>query len=419
MKTRFSIDGRKIQINGTLTYSEYPNCPMEYKGLLMNARFIQGIFDDKQDPSRFHRFGKQFNAEKNTEELITALPKWYEKGLRAFTVGFQGGGPCFTINNQTLRNNPFSSDGSFIDPEYLERMKKIIDAADEIGMLVIVSFFYGAQTRFLTDDLAVIRAVKTASNWLRDQKFTNVIIEIANEHNVEDYKIHPILFDGKGIAELIRIAQRESGGIPVGCSTTGSYFSNDIGNESDIILIHGNNMSRQQFYNHIQEAKAIKPERPIVCNEDSQALAEMQVALDQGVSWGYYNNMTKQEPPVYWEILEGEDAFYMARLADSFGIENNPFSLQEQFYLQGLEPHMVYEGKRWIRLASMYPEKIQKVDFYRNGAYYETAYNDPFTVQYVVNWYQKPTEGIQPGEVWKAVITLIDGTVVEKETKVK
>lgn len=419
MRTKFSTNGRKILINGKLTYSEYKNCPEQYKGLLMNARFIQGVFDDKLEPSRFHRFGKRFDAEKNTDELIKTLPMWYEKGLRAITVGFQGGGPCFTIDNQTIKNNPYSSDGTCIDFAYLNRMKKIINAADEIGMLVIVSFFYGAQTRFLTDDLAVMQAVKTASNWLRDEKFTNVIIEIANEHNVDDYKVHPMLFDGKGIAELIRIAQRESGGIPVGCSTTGSYFSLDIGEASDIILIHGNNMSRQQFYNHIQEAKAIRPEKPIVCNEDSQALAEMQVALDQGISWGYYNNMTKQEPPVYWNILEGEDTFYMARLADSFGIEKNPFSLEEQFYLQGLEPHMIFEGKRWIRLASMYPEKIQKVDFYRNGEYFETAYNDPFTINYVVNWYQKPVENIQSGEVWKAVIVLTDGTVLEKETMVK
>lgn len=419
MKTSFSIDGRKIRINGSFTYSEYPDCPEAYRGLLMNARFIQGIFDDKQDPSRFDRFGKQFDAEKNTDELIAALPEWYAKGLRAITVGFQGGGPCFTINNQTIENNPFSADGSSMDSEYLGRMKKIINAADEIGMLVIVSYFYGAQTRFLQDDLAVIEAVKTASNWIRDKKFTNVIIEIANEHNVEEYKIHPILFNERGIVQLIKIAQRESGGIPVGCSTTGSYFSEDIGNASDIILIHGNNMSRQQFYNHIKAAKSIQPVRPIVCNEDSQALAEMQVAIDQGISWGYYNNMTKQEPPVYWKILEGEDVFYTARLADSFGIEKNPFSLEEQFYLQGLEPHMIYEGKRWIRLASMYPEKIQKVDFYRNGEYFETAYNDPFTINYVVNWYQKPTEGIQTGEVWKAEIVLTDGTVIEKEVIVE
>lgn len=73
------------------------------------------------------------------------------------------------------------------------RMKRIIEAADELGMIVIVSFFYGAQTRFLKDDDAVKAAVKTASNWLRDEKFSNVIIEIANENNEANYVIHPIL----------------------------------------------------------------------------------------------------------------------------------------------------------------------------------------------------------------------------------
>lgn len=224
MKTKLSIDGTKFLINGSLTYSEYPDCPEKYKGLLMNARFIQGVFDDKMEPERFNRFGKKFEAGKNTEDLCQALSQWYEKGLRAFTVGLQGGGPCYTVNSQTIDNNPFSPDGTSIESEYLDRLKKIILAADEAGMIVIVSYFYGAQSRFLKDDLSVIRAVKTASNWLRDEKFTNVIIEIANEHNVEENKLHPILFDGKGIAELIRIAQRESGGLPVGCSTTGHYF---------------------------------------------------------------------------------------------------------------------------------------------------------------------------------------------------
>ncbi len=418
MVTTFSIEGDRFFINGHLTYSEYPKCPKQYQGLLMNARFIQGIFDDAEAPERFDRFGKEFDAEANTEELIAALPMWYQKGLRAFTVGFQGGGPCFTTDNYTISNNPFGRDGSAIDPAYLARMKRVIEAADRIGMLVIVSFFYGAQTRFLQDDLAVIRAVKTAANWLRDERFTNVIIEIANEHNVEDYKIHPILFDEKGIAQLIRIAQRESGGMPVGCSTTGHYLSKEIAEASDVILIHGNNMSRQMFYNHIREAKQIRPARPIVCNEDSQALAEMQVALDEGVSWGYYNNMTKQEPPVYWEITRGEDDFFARRMADSLGIEENTLPLEEQFYLQGLEPHMECGGKRWVRVACMYPEKVHKVEFYRNGQYFETAYNDPFTVHYVVNWYQKPVEEVLPGEQWRAVITLTDGTVLTRECEV-
>jgi hypothetical protein len=30
----------------------------------MNARFIQGIFDDKADPGRFSRFGYDWDAER-------------------------------------------------------------------------------------------------------------------------------------------------------------------------------------------------------------------------------------------------------------------------------------------------------------------------------------------------------------------
>lgn len=419
MKTTFSIKGKKIFINGKPTYSEYLNCPEKYKGLLMNMRMIQGVFNDKNNSLRFNRFGRIFNPDTNTKSLIQALPEWYAHGIRAITVGFQGGGSCFTIPSDTIDNNPFSEDGSSIDAAYLGRMKSIIEAADNIGMLVIVSYFYCGQSMRIKDDLSVIRAVKTASNWLRDQRFTNVIIEIANEHDVESYNVHPILFDGKGIAKLIEIAKRESGGMPVGCSTTGVYFSKDIGDASDVILIHGNNMTRQVYYNHIQEAKSINPERPIITNEDSQGLEQMQVALDQGVSWGYYNNMTKQEPPCDWGITKGEDEFFAKRLADSLGITKNEMPLEEQFYLQGLEPDAVWEGKRWVRLASMYPEKIQRVDFYRNGRYFESAYNDPFTINYVVNWLQKPIEGIKSGEHWEARIYLTDGTMIVKEQVVE
>ena len=417
MKTTLTIDGTRFRINGEYTYAEIPNCPEAYHGLLMNARFIQGIFDDKVDAGRFNRFGRTFDADRNTEDLIAALPAWHAAGLRAFTVGFQGGGPCFTMMDAPLQNNAFSEDGTMMDPAYLARMDRLIRAADKVGMAVIVSFFYVGQVRFLKDDLAVTNAVKTASNWLRDQGYTNVIIEIANEHDVEQYRVHPILFDQKGIVKLIEIAKRESGGMPVGCSTTGAYFSEDIGNASDVIIIHGNNMSRQVYHNHIKEAKRITPARPIITNEDSQCLSHLQVALDNGVSWGYYNNMTKQEPPADWGITEGEDTFFAERMAESLGIHvaEAERPLEDCFYLQGLSAEECWQGKRWIRLASKYPERIHKVDFYRNGKYFDTAYDDPFTINFYWNWMQFPVEGIEAGERWEAVITLSDGRVFRKQ----
>ena len=56
-KTNISIENESFLINGQLTYSEINTSKPQAHGLLMNARFIQGIFDDQADPGRFARWG--------------------------------------------------------------------------------------------------------------------------------------------------------------------------------------------------------------------------------------------------------------------------------------------------------------------------------------------------------------------------
>jgi len=91
MQTRVSTKGEDFYINGEKTYSELKDCDTQYHGLLMNARFIQGLFDEKLEPSRFNRFGRVFDPDQNSDELIESLPLWYCNGLRAITIGLQGG----------------------------------------------------------------------------------------------------------------------------------------------------------------------------------------------------------------------------------------------------------------------------------------------------------------------------------------
>ncbi len=414
-RTMLSIQEDLFYINGRLTYDEIEGC--QHKGLLMNARFIQGIFDDKNGLDRYQRFGRRFEPDRNTEEMIASLPDWYRVGMRAITVGFQGGGPCFTIDNQEIWNSPYGKDGKWIDPAYCRRMDRILRAADQLGMVVIVSLFYGAQSRFLEDDGAVENAVRCASLWLKEGGYTNVILEIANEHDVDCFACHPILAEEDGIVRLMEIARKESGGLPVGCSGTGGYFSKKIAEASDVILIHGNGQNRNELYYLIQKAKAIRPIRPVVINEDSQAISQLEVTFQNGVSWGYYNNMTKQEPPADWGITRGEDRFFAIRMQKYLNIPVELPDWEEQFYLQGLEKDMEYEGKRFIRLASLYPEKINYVEFYTEGKLVERAYEDPFSVHYICNWLQGPVENVQPGEKWEAVIYLHDGRRVVKKAE--
>lgn len=414
-KTTVSVSGEKILINDKLIYADVNGSREEAHGLLMNARFIQGIFDDKNDPERFARWGHtEWNATANTDRLIAALPSWYGYGLRGFTVGFQGGGPCFTTPNHTIHNNPFGEDGLVLDPDYAHRMDKLIQAADEIGMVVFVSFFYGDQAKRLRDGKAVRNAVISASRFLKAGGYSNVIIEVANEMNIGSFDAHPIIQEPEGMASLIDLAREESGGMLVGCSGGGGYRNREVAEASDIILIHGNGCTRQRYYKMIEEVRGWGFNSPIVCNEDSQALSQIGVAYKTQTSWGYYNNMTKQEPPADWGITKGEDAFFAWRMAEGIGIAVDPIDVEDQYYLQGLEPNWAYEGQRWVRLASLYPETISSVDFYRDGKLIYTSYDDPYSVNFETNWRQKGVDVSTGDGAWKAVVFLADGTVIEK-----
>lgn len=411
--TRLDIQKELFLINGKQTYSEIPGSNPDVHGLLMNARFIQGIFDDKNDVTRFARFGNpDYDPAANTANLVAALPQWYEHGLRAFTLGLQGGGACFTINNRSIDNNPFGEDGLHFDPAYATRLDTLIRGADAVGMIVIVSFFYGEQALRLKDGRAVRNAVTTASRFLKEGGYTNVIIEVANELNIGAFlESHPLICNPDGMATLLDLARAESGGLPVGCSGRGGYANREVAEASDVILIHGNGTTRQRFYNLIRTVKSWELDRPIVTNEDSQAIGQLEVAFKTRTSWGYYNNMTKQEPPADWSITRGEDTFFARRMAEGLGISLPPIPKEEHYYLQGFEPEMEYDSLRWLRLASMYPETIDYVDFCRNGELFYTSYDEPFSINFESNWRQGGVV-TNPGDLWKAEVHLRSGDAV-------
>ncbi|MEM7129767.1 MAG: hypothetical protein AAF702_25770 [Chloroflexota bacterium] len=413
-KTALNITDTRFTINDRLTYSDIPKSKPQVHGLLMNARFIQGIFDDKADPSRFCRFGVEWDAEANTERLIAALPEWKRHGLLAFTVGLQGGMPVLTIENKTIDNNPYSEDGTQIEPAYLQRLERLLQAADELGMIVIVSLLYQGQSNRMADGRSIRNAVATASRFLKEAAYTNVIIEVANEYNVGYFKNHPLVYHPQGIASLIDLARQESGGLPVGSSGGGLVCSPEVCQASDVILLHGNHGTEQTYYNMIRKAQALELNRPILCNEDSPRFTQLKVALQTQTSWGYYNTHTKQEPPADWSITRGEDQFFAWRMANAIGIEVSEISAEDQFYFQGFEEANTYQGQRWIRLASLYPERIDYVEFYRDGEFFDVAYEEPYYPLHKTTWIQGGITVSSQQESWKAIIYLHSGEVLER-----
>ena len=417
MSTHLQISGRSLLINGQPVYAELPGSRPEIHGLLFNQRMIQGVFDDQRDRSRFSQSADGlFDPETHTDHLIEALPQWYAYGLRAISVGFQGGWPVGSVDVRDIDNNPFGSDGTRLDPAYAARMDRIIRAADRLGMVVIVSLLYWAQAARLRDNQAIRSAVETGSRFVRDGGYRNVILEIANEYNIDSFRCQPLVFEPEGMVELIHLAQTASGGCPVGASGGGGMADQKVAEASDIVLIHGNGLTAGQYYHFIRKVRQWVPDRPIVCNEDSPCCTRVDVAALTGTSWGYYNNYTKQIPPADFSVTAGEDLFFARRMAAAIGIPVEPLPESEQYVLQGLEPHAVFNGHRAIRLAAERPETIRRVRFELDGQLIDVSHDEPFFCLTETTWLATPWKTDGKPHHWRAIVELADGRSLIRES---
>ena len=82
--TRVSIVDGQWHINGKVTY---PGAQAE--GLLMNAPMVNAVFEDANDATR----PEGFDAGANADAFIAQVPDYVAGGVRAFTIGLQGGTP--------------------------------------------------------------------------------------------------------------------------------------------------------------------------------------------------------------------------------------------------------------------------------------------------------------------------------------
>jgi hypothetical protein len=279
--TTVSIDGTQWQISSKTTY---PGTAAE--GLLMNVRMVNSTFEDRKRTD--------FDSDKNTARFISKIPEYSSYGVRAFTLNLQGGFPGY----EGAVNSAFRPDGTLRE-NYLSRIKRVIEECDKSGMVVILGLFYQRQDQILRDKQAVKSGVVNAVNWVKENGFTNVVIEIANEyeHGGFDYDI---IKTAEGEVELIRLAKKTMPGLLVSASGMGNGRMNGlIAKEADFILIHFNGTKVEDIPKRINALK--KYNKPIVCNEDdkigNEAVLALQACVENGCSWGFMHSKLNQYEP--------------------------------------------------------------------------------------------------------------------------
>ena len=328
-KTEVSIQSDAFLIDGRPTYSGRTWQGKKIEGLLLNSRMVQGIFDDLNpqtvDKWNYPDSGK-WDAERNTREFIAAMPLWRRHGLLAFTINLQGGSPQGYSSQQPWHNSALTESGG-LRPEYLARLERILDKADELGMAAILGIFYFGQDERLRDEAAVVCAVDNAVDWVLNHGYRNVLIEVNNECDVRAYD-HEILKPPR-VHELIeRVKKHERGGRRLLVSTSyggGSIPRENVVRSADFLLMHGNGVKEpERIAEMVRKARQVPGYRPmpILFNEDDHFDFEkprnnLVAAVGEYCSWGYFDPGKSdyvdgyQCPPVNWGInTERKKAFF-------------------------------------------------------------------------------------------------------------
>lgn len=388
-RTEVTIRGDAFLINGKPTYAGRMFNGKRIEGLLMNVRVVQGIFDDlnaETAPRWVYPDTRRWDADRNTTEFMAAMAEWKRHGVLGFTINLQGGSPGFAggrgrggargaagapapdAPGQTgppvappgergagdaaqpgagragggrgpagpqLENSAIDPEGN-LRPAYMARLQRILDKADELGMVAIVGYFYFGQDQRLKDEAAVTKAVLNATNWILDHGYRNVLVEVNNECNIS-YD-HDILKPPR-VTELIALVQKQTRNgrrllvsTSFGGTTSGGQRDNPdtpitsaVVKQSDYVLIHGNGPNDPALIQRcIAGTRALAGYRtmPVLVNEDpnfsfTEPNNHLLASVNDYVSWGYYeqgqNNYQDgfQSPPVNWTVnTENKKQFF-------------------------------------------------------------------------------------------------------------
>ena len=133
-KTAVSIVDGQWRLNGEVTYRG-----TKAEGLLMNVRMVNAVLEDANEQTR----PKGFESDANTDAFIEQIPRYVASGVRAFTLCLQGG----HCGYEGVVNSAFNPDGSLRE-SYLQRVRRVIEACDRQGAVVILGATTSVRIRF-------------------------------------------------------------------------------------------------------------------------------------------------------------------------------------------------------------------------------------------------------------------------------
>jgi hypothetical protein len=295
-RTHVTVKKDQWFLNDVVTYRG-----AKAEGRLMNVRMVNAVFED----TRRH----EFDPAANTERFIKHVPEYVRHGVRAFTINLQGGMPGY----EGAVNSAFDAEGN-LRGGYLRRVRRVIEACDREGAVVILGCFYQRQDQLLKDEAAVRAGVVNVAQWVKGCGFTNVVLEIANEFGHGGFD-HRLLRTAAGQAELIGLAKKTHPDVLVSTSGLGDgTVPGEVARAADFLLVHFNGTKIEDIPARIKALKEFG--KPVVCNEDAKigeaGAKAAEVCVANGASWGLMTEKVNQHYPFAFRGAADDEAVYAA-----------------------------------------------------------------------------------------------------------
>lgn len=185
------------------------------------------MMDGKEFLVKGLRCSNGLYSEKVTKELIEQLPEYANHGLNSISV--------YVMGNRFGDIKGYHRDGTLNDV-YRERFERIIEAADELGMMVIVGCLYWGETKAKYEawkQADAEKAVRNTALWLAGKKYTNIMMDMDNEGMARQFKG----FDNRGLVLAAKAGNPSCPvstnyiGIPPEEADLGIHFSDKVPNK--------------------------------------------------------------------------------------------------------------------------------------------------------------------------------------------
>jgi CubicO group peptidase (beta-lactamase class C family) len=348
--TSLTLENNRWHLNGRMT-----NPGSDAEGLLLNVRMVNATFEDLAKHP-------EFDAERNTDGFIAAIPDYVAHGVNAFTLCLQGGTPGY----EGARNSAFEPDGS-LRPAYMGRVERVIRACDRLGVAVILGLYYQRQSAVLRDEAAIRAGVINVATWIRRLGLRNVLVEIANEYPHEGF-VHAAIHHPRSMAALIRLARATAPDLLVSASGCGGgVIDKEVAEASDFLLPHWNGTKLDEMTRQLAVLKTFA--KPIVANEDdrtgTEAAQALQVSVEHRAGYGFMALRQNQAFPFQFHGSQDDPIFY-AELRRITAAENKlPLTGPGTAYFPPPESQggwrTLRRAEEISRLAGMDPTKLEQL----------------------------------------------------------